>query len=100
MLLTRSTTTAWLALLSASLASCGGSSEGGSSGSADTMYVNAKVLTVNQDNAVAQAFAVKDGKFISSEGDPDYPVSEGALCPKGAAFHAMHVSHHRILKPK
>lgn len=43
---------------------------------------------------------VKDGKFLSSEGDPDYPVSEGALCPKGAAFHAMHVSHHRILKPK
>ena len=42
---------------------------------------------------------MKDGKFISSEGDPDYPVSEGALCPKGAAFHAMHVSEHRILKP-
>ena len=39
------------------------------------------------------------GQFISSEGDPDYPVSEGSLCAKGAAFHAMHVSKHRILKP-
>ncbi len=43
--------------------------------------------------------SVKDGKFISSEGDPDYPVSEGALCAKGAAFHSMHVSEHRLTKP-
>lgn len=43
---------------------------------------------------------IKDGKFISSEGDPDYPVSEGALCPKGAAFHSMHISHHRVLTPR
>lgn len=42
---------------------------------------------------------VRDGQFVSSEGDPDYPVSEGALCAKGAAFHAMHVSKHRVLKP-
>lgn len=42
---------------------------------------------------------VKDGKFISSEGDPDYPVSEGSLCAKGAAFHALHVNEHRIVKP-
>jgi len=27
-------------------------------------------------------------------------VSEGALCAKGAAFHAMHVSNHRVLKPR
>ncbi len=43
--------------------------------------------------------SVKDGKFISSEGDPDYPVSEGSLCAKGAAFHSMHMSDHRVLKP-
>lgn len=43
---------------------------------------------------------IKDGKFLSSEGDPDYPVSEGALCAKGAAFHSMHVSPHRVLKPR
>jgi formate dehydrogenase major subunit len=43
--------------------------------------------------------SVKDGKMVSSEGDPDYPVSEGALCAKGAAFHAMHYSEHRLQKP-
>lgn len=43
--------------------------------------------------------SVKDGKFISSEGDPDYPVSEGSLCAKGAAFHALHINEHRIVKP-
>lgn len=43
--------------------------------------------------------SVKDGKMVSSEGDPDYPVSEGALCAKGAAFHSMHYSEHRLQKP-
>ena len=43
---------------------------------------------------------VKDGKLVSSEGNPDYPVSEGALCAKGAAYYAMHVSDHRVLKPR
>ncbi|NCC25478.1 MAG: twin-arginine translocation signal domain-containing protein [Deltaproteobacteria bacterium] len=42
----------------------------------------------------------KNGKIISSEGNADYPVSEGALCAKGAAFYSMHVSDHRLLKPK
>lgn len=43
--------------------------------------------------------SVRDGQLISSEGDPDYPVSEGSLCPKGAAFRALHVNKHRITKP-
>ena len=43
--------------------------------------------------------SVKDGKLISAEGDPDYPVSEGALCAKGAAFLSMHLSEHRLTKP-
>jgi formate dehydrogenase major subunit len=43
---------------------------------------------------------VKDGKIVSTEGDPDYPVSEGALCAKGAAMLSMHNSHHRLQKPK
>ncbi len=30
---------------------------------------------------------VEDGKIISVEGDPDHPVSEGALCSKGAALY-------------
>ena len=38
-------------------------------------------------------------KIVSTEGDPDYPVSEGALCAKGAAMLSMHVGEHRIEKP-
>lgn len=43
---------------------------------------------------------VRDGKLISTEGDPDYPVNEGALCAKGAALHSIYThSHGRLLKP-
>ncbi|QJT08991.1 formate dehydrogenase-N subunit alpha [Oceanidesulfovibrio marinus] len=41
----------------------------------------------------------KGGKIVSTEGDPDYPVSEGSLCCKGAAMLSMHVGGHRITKP-
>ena len=44
-------------------------------------------------------FSVRDGKIISVEGDPDYPISEGALCAKGAALLSMHVNDHRLSKP-
>ncbi len=43
--------------------------------------------------------SIKDGRIVSSEGDPDYPVSEGALCSKGAAFLSMHYNEHRLQKP-
>lgn len=43
---------------------------------------------------------VKNGKIVSTEGDPDYPVSEGALCAKGAAMLSMHNNDHRLTKPK
>ena len=43
---------------------------------------------------------VRDGKVVSTEGDPGYPVSEGALCAKGATMNSMINSHHRVLKPK
>jgi len=42
---------------------------------------------------------VKDGKIVSVEGDPDYPVSEGALCAKGAALLSMHTGKHRLEVP-
>lgn len=42
---------------------------------------------------------VRDGKLISTEGDPDFPVNEGALCAKGAALHTMYTSEHRLQKP-
>jgi formate dehydrogenase major subunit len=31
----------------------------------------------------------KDGKIVSVEGDPDSPISEGRLCPKGAATYEL-----------
>src|SRR5512138_4039584 len=32
-----------------------------------------------------QLVHVKDGRITDIEGDPDSPVSQGCLCPKGAA---------------
>lgn len=29
--------------------------------------------------------SVRDGELINLEGDPDHPINEGCLCPKGAA---------------
>jgi predicted amidohydrolase YtcJ len=43
------------------VAGCGGSSLP----AADTLYVNARVLTVDSRDTVADAFAVKDGKFLA-----------------------------------
>ncbi|HCG04293.1 MAG TPA: hypothetical protein DEV75_04230, partial [Desulfovibrio sp.] len=42
---------------------------------------------------------VKDGKIINVEGDPDYPVSGGGLCAKGAALRSLHVSENRLSRP-
>jgi len=42
---------------------------------------------------------VKDGKLVSTEGDPDYPINQGALCAKGASMLSMTRNEHRLLKP-
>jgi formate dehydrogenase major subunit len=42
---------------------------------------------------------VKDGKLVSTEGDPDYPINEGALCAKGAALLSLTRNPHRVVKP-
>ncbi len=42
---------------------------------------------------------VKDGKIINIEGDPDYPISGGGLCAKGAALRSLHVNEQRLTKP-
>lgn len=42
---------------------------------------------------------VRDNKLISTEGDPDFPVNEGALCAKGASLFTMYTNHHRLTKP-
>ncbi len=42
---------------------------------------------------------VKDGKLVATEGDPDFPVNEGALCAKGASLFTMYTGEHRLKKP-
>lgn len=39
-----------------------------------------------------------DGKVINTEGDPDSPINEGALCPKGAALYQEAHSDYRLRK--
>jgi formate dehydrogenase major subunit len=38
------------------------------------------------------------GKVINAEGDPDHPISEGALCPKGASTYQIAVNKNRLTK--
>jgi len=40
------------------------------------------------------------GKVINAEGDPDHPISEGALCPKGAASYQIANNPLRLTKPR
>lgn len=39
-----------------------------------------------------------NGKVINAEGDPDHPISEGALCAKGAASYQIAVNPNRLSK--
>ena len=39
---------------------------------------------------------VVDGQIVNIEGNPDSPVNEGNLCPKGAASYQLAVNPHRI----
>ena len=38
-------------------------------------------------------------KLINTEGDPDHPINEGALCAKGAALYQMTVNKSRMKVP-
>ncbi len=42
-----------------------------------------------------QLVYVKDGKIIDIEGDPRSPMSQGCLCPKGAATFQLVTGSHR-----
>ncbi len=42
---------------------------------------------------------VKDGQLVNTEGDPDYPINQGALCAKGAAMLSLTRNPHRVFKP-
>jgi formate dehydrogenase major subunit len=43
--------------------------------------------------------SVKDGKVVNTEGDPDGPINEGALCPKGASIYQMANNPYRVTEP-
>ncbi len=43
-----------------------------------------------------QLVYVKDDKITDIEGDPDSPISEGCLCPKGAATRQLVTGSHRV----
>jgi formate dehydrogenase major subunit len=40
----------------------------------------------------------KNGKVINTEGDPDHPISEGTLCPKGGSTYQIAVNENRLKK--
>ncbi len=42
----------------------------------------------------------KDGKLVSIEGDPESPISQGNLCPKGAASYQLLTHNRRETKMK
>jgi formate dehydrogenase major subunit len=42
-----------------------------------------------------QLVYVEDGEITNIEGDPDSPISEGCLCPKGAATFQLVTGDHR-----
>jgi len=44
----------------------------------------------------AQLVYLKNGKIIDIEGDPASPVSNGCLCPKGAATFQLVTGSHRV----
>ncbi len=41
----------------------------------------------------------KDGKVTQTEGDPESPINEGTLCPKGASLWQLANNPLRVLKP-
>jgi formate dehydrogenase major subunit len=42
----------------------------------------------------------RDGKIINTEGDPDHPINEGALCSKGGSVYQLtHNNENRLTKP-
>jgi formate dehydrogenase major subunit len=43
-----------------------------------------------------QLVYVKDERIIDIEGDPDSPISQGCLCPKGSATFQLVTSKHRV----
>ncbi|HEX2988557.1 MAG TPA: twin-arginine translocation signal domain-containing protein [Chloroflexota bacterium] len=47
-----------------------------------------------------QIATVADGKLIDRQGNPESPINEGTLCPKGAASYQLAVNSNRWTKAK
>jgi formate dehydrogenase major subunit len=45
-----------------------------------------------------QLVSVRNGKILNIEGNPESPINQGTLCPKGAASYQLAVNPHRITK--
>ncbi len=41
----------------------------------------------------------RQGKVINTEGDPDHPINQGALCSKGSALYQLVNNERRVTKP-
>ena len=46
----------------------------------------------------SQLVYIKDGAIIDIEGNPESPINEGTLCPKGANTYQLATNPHRITK--
>lgn len=45
-----------------------------------------------------QLVAVRDGRILNIEGNPESPINQGTLCPKGAATYQLAVNPHRVTR--
>lgn len=41
----------------------------------------------------------RDGRVVNTEGDPDHPINQGALCPKGGSLSQLSDNPNRLTKP-
>ena len=42
--------------------------------------------------------AVEEGRITNTEGDPDHPINQGTLCPKGGSLYQVANNEHRLTK--
>ena len=86
--------------IAAALALSGGKAEAG----VDSSVMRTKGLksstTICPFCAVGCGLVVhtKDGKVVNTEGDPDHPINEGALCSKGSALFQVANNDRRLQK--
>jgi formate dehydrogenase major subunit len=79
----------------------------GASATADTKVEKLKIEGAKETKTVCPYCSVgcginvytKDGKVIALEGDPEHPVNEGTLCPKGASLMQIVNNPTRVQKP-